>query len=184
MELSQSFAPNYFSIDDILASQERVPCRVETDLPNLGFLDPGSDSVTLARATRLELPLWMVEGLTANQARNYVSVDVPKTFREVFREIMSADPLVVDLHKLGPYYYEFARHLMKLSAAEGEAIGDSIRATFKTRFREIMDASQNASEVDTMKVTVKMDELERVLYSEGQRTKRGMEDWLHRRTGR
>ena len=73
---------------------------------------------------------------------------------------------------------------MKLSAAEGEAIGDSIRATFKTRFREIMDASQNASEVDTMKVTGKMDELERVLYSEGQRTKRGMEDWLHRRTGR
>ena len=41
---------------------------------------------------------------------------------------------------------------MKLSAAEGEAIGDSIRATFKTRFREIMDASQNASEVDTVKV--------------------------------
>ena len=34
-----------------------------------------------ARGTKLELPLWMVEGLTANQARNYVSVDVPKTFK-------------------------------------------------------------------------------------------------------
>ena len=53
------------------------------------------------------------------QAHNFVSVDVPKTFKEVFREIMSADPLVVDLHKLGPYYYEFARHLMKLTATEG-----------------------------------------------------------------
>ena len=61
----------------------------------------------------------MVEGLAANKAQNYVSVDVPKTFREVFREIMSADPLVVDLHKLGPYYYEFARHLMKLTSGEG-----------------------------------------------------------------
>ena len=30
----------------------------------------------------------------------------------------------------------------------GEAIGDSIRTTFMTRFREIMDASQNASEVN------------------------------------
>ena len=49
-----------------------------------------------------------------------MSVDVPKTFKEVFREIMSADPLVVDLHKLGPYYYEFARHLMKLTATEGQ----------------------------------------------------------------
>ena len=66
----------------------------------------------------------------------------------------------------------------------GEAIGDSIRRTFRTRFREIMDASQNASEVDTVKVTNKMDMLERMLYSEGQDTKRGMEEWLHRRTGK
>jgi len=184
MELNQSYCPNYFSIEDILATQERVPCQVDSDLKNLGFLDPGSDNQDLARGTKLELPLWMVEGLAANQAQNYVSVDVPKTFREVFREIMSADPLVVDLHKLGPYYYEFARHLMKLTPGEGEAIGDSIRRTFRTRFREIMDASQNASEVDTVKVTNKMDMLERMLYSEGQDTKRGMEEWLHRRTGK
>ena len=63
--------------------------------------------------------MWMVEGLAANQAQNYISVDLPKTFREVFRENMSADPLVVDLHKLGPYYYEFVRHLMKLTPGEG-----------------------------------------------------------------
>ena len=42
----------------------------------------------------------MVEGLAANQAQNYVSVDLPQTFREVFRENMSADPLVADLHLL------------------------------------------------------------------------------------
>ena len=34
---------------------------------------------------------------------------MPKTYREVYREIMTADPLVVDLHKQGPYYYEFGR---------------------------------------------------------------------------
>ena len=34
-----------------------------------------------AKGTKLELPLWMVEGLTANSARHYVSVDVPKTFK-------------------------------------------------------------------------------------------------------
>ena len=59
------------------------------------------------------------------QAHNFVSVDVPKTFKEVFREIMSADPLVVDLHKLGPYYYEFARHLMKLTVTEGQSSIDT-----------------------------------------------------------
>ena len=36
-------------------------------------------------------------------------LQVPKTYKEVYREIMTADPLVVDLHKQGPYYYEFGR---------------------------------------------------------------------------
>ena len=38
-----------------------------------------------------------------------LTTQVPKTYREVYREIMTADPLVVDLHKQGPYYYEFGR---------------------------------------------------------------------------
>ena len=114
MALILSYNPSYFSIEDILPTQERVPFQVESDLKNLGFLDPGSDNQDQGRGTKLELPLWMVEGLTDNKARNYVTVDVPKTFKEVFREIMSADPLVVDLHKMGPYYYKFARHHMKL----------------------------------------------------------------------
>ena len=93
--------------------------EISTDLPNLGFLDQGADSPDLARGTKLELPYWCVEGLVSNKARSYLQVDIPKTFKEVFREIMSADPLVVDLHKMGPYYYEFGRHLIKLSQTEG-----------------------------------------------------------------
>merc|ERR1712098_248615 len=183
MEHNASFCPNYFSIEDILATQERVPCQVESDLKNLGFLDPGSDNPDLARGSKMELPFWMVEGLRSNQARNYVSVDIPKTFKEVFREIMSADPLVVDLHKMGPYYYEFGRHLIKLSQTEGEAIGESISRTFMARFREILDSSQNSADTDTLKVTSKMDQLERMLYKEGQKTKQGMDAWLTRKTG-
>ena len=117
-----SYCPNYFSIEDILATQERVPVEVETDLKNLGFLDQGADNMDLARGTKLELPYWCVEGLNkSDQSRSYLMVDIPKTFKEMFREIMSADPLVVDLHKMGPYYYEFGRHLIKLSQTEGDS---------------------------------------------------------------
>ena len=128
-------------------------------------------------------------------------MEVPKSLKEGFREIMSADPVVVDLHKMGPYYYEFARHLMKLTPAEGEAIGKSITQTFTRRFRSIMDQSENSSDTDTIKVcwrkemvniyllvicyqvTSKMDNLERMLFREGRNTNRGMNDWLERRTG-
>merc|ERR1712059_115847 len=91
----------------------------------------------------------------------------PKTYREVYREIMSADPLVVDLHKLGPYYYEFGRYLIKQSQTEGEAIGESISRTFMTRFKK----------------TAKLDELERQLFKQGQMTRLGMNAWLTRKTG-
>lgn len=179
-----SYCPNYFSIEDILATQERVPVEVETDLKNLGFLDQGADNMDLARGTKLELPYWCVEGLNkSDQSRSYLMVDIPKTFKEMFREIMSADPLVVDLHKMGPYYYEFGRHLIKLSQTEGEAIGESISRTFMSRFREILDSSQNSADTDSLKVTSKMDMLERMLYKEGQKTKQGMDAWLTRKTG-
>ena len=74
MESSQSYSPNYFSLEDILATQERVPCQVQEDLTNLGFLDPGSDSQHLPRGTKLELPFWMVEGLKTNKVTSDWSI--------------------------------------------------------------------------------------------------------------
>ena len=61
MELNRSYSPGYFSLQDILATQERVPCHVEKDLKDIGFLDPGSENVDLPKGTKLELPYWMVE---------------------------------------------------------------------------------------------------------------------------
>ena len=42
-----------------------------------------------------------------------------------------------------------------------------------SRFREILDSSQNSADTDSLKVTSKMDMLERMLYKEGQKTKQG-----------
>ena len=35
-----SFSPDYFSLSDILATEERVPLVTKSELPQLGFLDP------------------------------------------------------------------------------------------------------------------------------------------------
>ena len=37
-----TYAPNYFSLDDLLATQERVPLTAVGDVRGLGFLDPSS----------------------------------------------------------------------------------------------------------------------------------------------
>lgn len=48
-----SYSPNYFSLADILATEERVPLVTKTELPQLGFLD--AVSLDLGLSTKHEL---------------------------------------------------------------------------------------------------------------------------------
>ena len=79
--MRSSYYPNYFSLEDILASEERIPVevskgiivvlsilsifdksvhdsnivhglQVRNDLPDLGYLDPGADLKELKRGTK------------------------------------------------------------------------------------------------------------------------------------
>lgn len=188
--LASSHSPNnYFSLEDILASQERIPVTTKQDLPQLGFLDPQShyqiDPNNLAAGTSLELPLWMVKGLTTRRAQ----VELPKTWSLSQRQIINADPNVVDLHKLGPHFYQTGCHIQRQISGsqnldeEAEAIGTILVDTLTKRFRGIMDASANAAAQDTLTNTESLDSIERGLYHVGQSSKRLGDAWNSRTTG-
>jgi GINS complex subunit 3 len=68
--MSWSYYPNYYSIDDIFVTQEKVPCIVEQDLAKLGFLDPSSSSADLKKDQEVELPLWYVLQVQKDRGRN------------------------------------------------------------------------------------------------------------------
>lgn len=36
MPLPAAYCPNYFSVEDVLATQERMPCKFLVDVPKLG----------------------------------------------------------------------------------------------------------------------------------------------------
>ncbi len=175
-----SYSPSYFSLPDILADHERVPVVTNVDLPNLGFLDPSSRSSTLPKGTKLELPLWMAKGMKAKRRSD---ISMPPSFTEKMRQIVAADPSAVNLHQLGPTYYETGRLLMKLESQEAEEIGLLLRDTLTKRFRSIMDASNNAAECDLLTKTEKMDDLEKILYHQGQKSKKHYDLWSKRQTG-
>ena len=156
--LASSHSPNnYFSFEDILASQERIPITMKQDLPQLGFLDPQShyqsDPTNLAAGTTLELPLWMVKSLTA---RGRAQVELPRSWTLSQRQIINADPNVVDLHKFGPHFYQTGCHILKQITSgqnlddDAEAISNILVDTLTKRFRGIMDASANAEAQDTL----------------------------------
>ena len=108
---------SYWSIDDFLAGQERLPCRIEEPLYRLGFLSTHSTEEHLLPGTKIELPLWLARTL-CNRKRRVVSVQLPKAYREVMRTALSADATVVDLHRNGPYYYAVGVSLLHLDFPE------------------------------------------------------------------
>ncbi|XP_005152330.1 DNA replication complex GINS protein PSF3 [Melopsittacus undulatus] len=169
---------NFLSLDDILMSQEKLPGRAETSLPRLGFaLGQGTgtgDAIT--EGSKLEIPLWLAKGLHDSK-RRIISVELPKIYKEAWRTVLSADASVVDLHKMGPYYYGFGSQLLNFDNPENPEIAQAILQTFISRFRRIMDSSQNAYNEDTSALVARLDELERALFQAGQKELNDFQSW-------
>ena len=127
---------DYFDLDDILACQEKIPCTFETQVKDLGFLDHGSDGDNIESGTKMELPFWLAKELCARQ-RRIISVDLPKVYREAYRQILEADATAVDLNKLGPYFYSVGGKILEFGNAENPRIADSLMMVCLFCFLEI-----------------------------------------------
>nr|CAD7198294.1 unnamed protein product [Timema douglasi]CAD7574902.1 unnamed protein product [Timema californicum] len=176
MPFKRSYFPNYFSIDDILATQERLPCKFQMKVHRLGFLDPSSESEDIEEGTSIELPYWLARSL-CSQRRQIVTVEIPKIYKEAYREILKADPCVVDLHKLEIYFYEFGSYLARFDHPDSQPIGAMLVQTFKDRFRQVMDWAQNSG-ADPL-IAQRLDALERQLFSEGRQSRARLNCWLN-----
>lgn len=132
------YGEDYLSTDDILALSQRVACNFERSVQGLGFIDPATESNDVTVNTKVEIPLWLAKVL---HSRKLVSIEVPKGYNETYREILDADSTVVDLHKLGPRFYSFGKHLVGLNIKESEDIAKSLVNTFHQRFHKLLDYS-------------------------------------------
>ncbi|CAI5781986.1 DNA replication complex GINS protein PSF3 [Podarcis raffonei] len=174
---------SFLSLADILMSQERLPCRAEIKLPRLATVlgkaasaAAASSDNALPEGSKLEIPLWLAKGLYDNK-RRILSVELPKIYKESWRTVLNADANVVDLHKLGPYYYGFGSQLLNFDSPENTELAQTILQTFIGRFRRIMDSSQNAFNEDTSVLVARLDELERALFQAGQKGLNDFQCW-------
>ena len=117
---------DYFDIDDIIATQGRMPVKLEVQIFNLGFLDPSSEGNDLQSGGKLEWPFWLAKEL-CNRRRKTISVEIPKAYKDGYREIFKADASVVDLHRLGPYFYEYGTKLLHFDFEENSQIALSLQ---------------------------------------------------------
>jgi len=135
---------DYLSIDDILSSNQRVSCKFEVNISKLGFIDTSSDCDDIQEGTKLELPFWLAKDF---YSQGLVTIETPKGYNQVYREILEADSNIVNLHKLCPNYYKFGTHLAKSKLPDSQAIAKSLLDTFYQRLRRIMDNSSNSAAV-------------------------------------
>lgn len=106
---------SYLSLDDILATSTRVPCRLRMALPGLGpVLAPGRAEIDLVSGTQLEMPLWLATALCASR-RPSVRPSLPRQYSAAQQREFEAGACVVNLRRLGPYYYQVGVHLAQIT---------------------------------------------------------------------
>ena len=142
----------------------------------LGFLNTSSNEEHLQPELKMEIPFWLAKVL-GSRKRKILVARLPKCYKELQRDILSADASVVDLYKLQPYFYSLGLKLMCFEQLERQDLSKSLLETFLNRFRMIMDHSQNASQRDTYSLTCKLDETERDLFKLGQRCSTQLQHW-------
>ncbi|KAK9874068.1 hypothetical protein WA026_002424 [Henosepilachna vigintioctopunctata] len=177
MSLQPSYLPNYFSIDDILASQERIPCTFSVNVQKLGNLNPSSEETDLKAGTALELPLWLVQDLSTGR-QPVVIPELPKVYKEGYREILKADASAVDLHKFNLYYFELGSYVRVFDRKSD--VADTLIHAFTNRFRQLMDVIDSTEHNPTD--FQRMDSLERRLFKESKESRMKLHTWLEHST--
>ncbi|XP_075571471.1 DNA replication complex GINS protein PSF3 isoform X2 [Pelecanus crispus] len=89
---------------------------------------------------------------------------------------LSLDDILMSQEKV-PGRAESTLPRLAFALGQGAGTGDSIPETFISRFRRIMDSSQNAYNEDTSVLVARLDELERALFRAGQKGLNDFQCW-------
>lgn len=198
---------DYLNLDDIQAQTQTVNCKFLMDIPGLEFLSPGN-SQDATQGSELLLPFWMAKTL---YTYSMIDIELPKHYSSNFREILSADADVVDLHRVGPHYYRFGKLLMglrrekgnnlsmfteegqrnKYRREEGETLEDrraiaaSLINTFHHRRHKLLEYSTNRSAGDEHRdvrlFESRLDNMEKRLFQLGRQQVDDINKWNSRK---
>ncbi|TMW49164.1 hypothetical protein DOY81_005754 [Sarcophaga bullata] len=169
---SQSYFPNYYAVEDLFVTQEKVECKVNTKLLKMGFLDSGAETEDLNPGRTINLPLWYIKELKVNNP--YFTVNVPDIYKNVHKAVCEAESTHIELGKLHPYFYEYGRYLTPYD--RNHVVGKIVFETMRQRVRYLLDISKNTS--DSGNPEHRLDDIENKLYEAGVKTSIMFTNWL------
>ncbi|XP_048523287.1 DNA replication complex GINS protein PSF3 isoform X2 [Dendroctonus ponderosae] len=146
-----------------------------TRIPSLNCkLNPSAEDKDVKAGTELELPVWLVASDCSIGRQPIFAPELPKIYKEAYREILKADATAVDLHKFNVYFYELGAYVKQFDRKDD--VHAILLHTFTTRFRLIMDLAHNSESNPT--VEQKLDMLERRIYRVGHSARVKLNSWL------
>ncbi|KAI1324399.1 hypothetical protein F5Y16DRAFT_381091 [Xylariaceae sp. FL0255] len=180
---------SYYDIDAILTDAEKVPCKFEIDVPELGYHD-NNPAQPLKSGTSVGLPLWLAELLAlANRApssaadedsKSFVSLNLPPSLSNDVMSALKADPRAVPLRDQSHNFYGLGTRMLDLF--EEKDICAVLRRTFVTRAADIALHAGKAGSSDNMgggeEFLRGLDEWERNLFKKAHDGARGSKDWM------
>lgn len=121
--------PDYLDLDDILTQTQKVSCTFLFSIPGLQFLDKVHEA---DQGTTITLPFWMARTLYTH---SMIDIELPESYQFNFRQILVADPDLVNLRLAGPHYYKFGKLLMGLKREKGNNLAPFLEDGQRNKFR-------------------------------------------------
>jgi GINS complex subunit 3 len=197
----------YYDIDDILSDATRIPCRFNTTIPGLSYLDGNpvnaSDNInnSIKKGTRLELPIWLAEFLAvstippSDTEREYGDADPENEEDQAFVELLppsytstqilnalKSAPTSLPLSTILKHYYAFIEKWATLF--NDEELADVIIEVLKARVDEINNFAQvyKGGSSGAGDFISGLDEFEKSLFRVGNDSYREVQKWLRKET--
>ncbi|KAI6034322.1 hypothetical protein BKA83DRAFT_4188261 [Pisolithus microcarpus] len=159
---------DYFSIDAILAENQKIQCTFKVDVPEVGHLGGGNDRDASAilfpiRAhsrikqikapAKLPIPMWLAYIILLSE---WADLTIPAPFGPRVRNALKADPRSVRLSALvgaGGLWYGFGKMIMDiLDDEQANIMSDVLTKAFRGRLTEVIDQAQHFATLGTLGV--------------------------------
>ncbi|TFK55858.1 GINS complex Psf3 component [Heliocybe sulcata] len=134
---------DYYSIDSILAENQKIQCTFKVEIPDMGHLDGGSER-DIKPLSKMQIPLWMAYILIYS---DYADFSIPAPFNARVRNALNAEARSVRLSGLvgqGGSWYGFGKMIVRLlDDAPADEISKVLTKTFRDRLLEVIDQAQH-----------------------------------------
>ncbi|KAI0092587.1 GINS complex Psf3 component [Irpex rosettiformis] len=169
---------DYYSIESILAENQKIQCTFKIDIPDMGHLDGGRER-DIKALSKIQIPMWMAYILIYS---DYADFNIPSPFQARVRNALNAEAKSVKLSNL------VGQGGLCLDDVPASEVSNILVKTFRARLPEVIDQAQHFASINaagggagasdgTLTFREGLDGTERELFALAQESARRTRKW-------